>query len=315
MEGLYWNEHQIIPTLQQIRERVSPYAEKGEVAAYIPELSKSNPRDLGVSVTFLNGATYSVGDSAKRFTLQSISKLFSLLIALMDRGPDEVFAVVGKEPTGDPFNSIVKLETMTPHKPLNPMINAGAIAVSSLIKGRDVQERLDKVLDLLKQMSGNHTLGVNQHVYKSERATADRNRALAYFMKDSGIIEGDVEEVLDLYFLHCSIEATTEDVSAIAVVLANNGIHPQTKQQLVPPEYARICKSFMVTCGMYNASGAFAIDAGIPAKSGVGGGILASVPNKMGIGVYGPALNDKGNSLAGVLFLEELSKEWNLSIF
>ena len=315
MENKGCSAEQIKTTLAQIRERVAPSAKNGRVASYIPELAKSDPRDLAVSVTLLDGTTYSVGESNKRFTLQSISKLFSLLIALIDQGPAAVFSVVGKEPTGDPFNSIVKLEMISSHKPLNPMINAGAIAVSSLISGEDVAARLDKILTLLKRMAGNETIAVNRRVYQSERETAHRNRALAYFMKDSGILKGDAEEILDLYFLHCSIEVTTEDLSAIAAVLANNGVHPITGQQLVPAEYARICKSFMVTCGMYNDSGAFAINAGIPAKSGVAGGILAAVPNKLGIGVYSPALNEKGNSLAGALFLEELSKAWNLSIF
>lgn len=310
-----WSAEQVTSTLEQIRELVAPSAKYGRVASYIPELAKSDPHDFGVSITLLDGTTYSVGDSQKRFTLQSISKLFSLLVALMDRGPEVVFSVVGKEPTGDPFNSIVKLETISSHKPLNPMINAGAIAVSSLIRGRDVAARLAKILDLLQKMAGNEMIRVNQRVYQSERESADRNRALAYYMKDCGIVKGDVDEILDLYFQHCSIEVTTKDLAAIGAVLANDGVQPQTGERLVPSDYARICKSFMVTCGMYNDSGAFAIDVGIPAKSGVSGGILAAVPNKMGIGVYSPALNEKGNSLAGVLYLQELSKKWNLSIF
>jgi glutaminase len=268
-----------------------------------------------VTVTFLDGTSISAGDADVPFTLQSISKLFSLMIAIEDCGFDCVFSRVGKEPTGDPFNSIVKLETIKPHKPLNPMINAGAIAVSSLIKGGSVNEKLQRILRLLQKLADNPTLGVNEKVYQSEKLTADRNRALAYFMRDSGIIEGDVEEVLDLYFRHCAIELTSGDLSRIAAVFAADGKDLRTGEQIIPKQVARVCKTFMVTCGMYNASGEFAIDVGIPAKSGVSGGILAAVPHKLGIGVYGPSLDEKGNSKAGVKLLELLANLWQLSIF
>ncbi|WP_407653449.1 glutaminase A [Brevibacillus ruminantium] len=290
-------------------------AEKGEVASYIPELARQEKHMLGISVCLVDGTLLSAGDANHSFTLQSISKIFSLMVALCEHGPDYVFQRVGKEPTGDPFNSIIKLETIKPHKPLNPMINAGAIAVAGMIPGASVEERLDKILQLLRKMSGNPDLRVNEKVYQSEKQTADRNRALAYFLKDSGILQGDVEETLDLYFRHCSIDMTTVEVARLAAVLAADGYDARSREQLFPREVARICKTFMITCGMYNASGEFAIDVGIPAKSGVAGGIMAAVPQRMGIGVFGPALDDKGNSVAGVKVLEKLSDRLDLSVF
>jgi glutaminase len=289
--------------------------DKGKAAAYIPELAKQDPRQLGVSVYFPDGTVYSLGDADTCFTLQSISKIFTLIVALCQNGPEYVFSRVGKEPTGDPFNSIIKLETIKPHKPLNPMINAGAIAVAGMIRGKNTEERIACILDLLRKMTKNPDIRVNQAVYESEKRTADRNRALAWFLKDSGVLDGDVEETLDLYFRHCSIEATAKEVARMGMVLAADGVDPQSGERYFPRDVARICKTFMVTCGMYNASGEFAIDVGIPAKSGVAGGILATVPQRMGIGVYGPALDDKGNSVAGIRLLQHLSSSWNLSIF
>jgi len=301
--------------LEDVLNQASAYTNKGSVASYIPELAKEDPKQLGISVCFSDGTLLSVGDVDVRFTLQSISKIFSLIIALCQNGQKHVFERVGKEPTGDPFNSIIKLETIKPHKPLNPMINAGAIAVAGMIQGKSIDERLNSVLDMLRKMTGNPSICVNEAVYCSEKRTADRNRALAWFLKDSGILTTDVEETLDLYFRHCAIEVTAKDVARMGMVLAADGIDMQTGERYFPEEVARICKTFMVTCGMYNASGEFAIDVGIPAKSGVAGGIMATVPQKMGIGVFGPTLDEKGNSVAGVELLRLLSKEWKLGIF
>lgn len=302
-------------TLEQAVAKASGHLHEGKVASYIPELAKSDPYRLGATVVFLDGTVISAGDSQTRFTLQSIAKLFSLVLALADRGFEQVFSRVGMEPTGDPFNSIIKLETIKPHKPLNPMINAGAIAVCDMILGDSVEAKIERILALLRAMSGNPKIDVNEDVYASEKKTANRNRALAYFMKDSGVLTGDVEETLDVYFRHCAIEVTTQDIAWMACVLATDGIHPVSGERLLDEAIARICKAFMVTCGMYNASGEFAIQAGIPAKSGVAGGIMAAVPQQMGIGVYSPGLDDKGNSLAGVKLLQELSDLWQLSIF
>lgn len=301
--------------LQTLLNESQPYTANGQVATYIPELGKGDPTDLSVSVTFVDGETIFAGAAHQKFTLQSISKLFTLMLALQDKGFDHVFSRVGMEPTGDPFNSIVKLETIKPHRPFNPMINAGAIAVTSLIQGRDNMEKEQRILHFLQKLTGNQHITINEEVYRSELQSADRNRALAYFMKDSGVLEGNIEDILDLYIRHCAIELTAVEISRAASVISCNGKDIYTNEQIIPEPIARACKTFMITCGMYNASGEFAITAGIPAKSGVSGGIMASVPNRMGIGVFGPALDDKGNSIAGVKLLEKLSQQWNLSIF
>jgi len=236
-------------------------------------------------------------------------------MALMDNEWDYVFSKVGMEPSGDPFNSIMKLETNDTKKPCNPMINAGAIVTTSLIKGKDIEEKEQRMLNFFRRLSKNPNLGINYDVYESEKSTGDRNRAMAYLLKNDGIIDGDVEEILDLYFKQCSIEVDSMDLARIAVNLASYGVDISTGERIIDEEISRVIKTFMVTCGMYDASGEFAIKVGIPSKSGVGGGIMASVPTKMGIGVFGPALDKKGNSIAGIKVLQDLSKELKLNIF
>lgn len=301
--------------LDKIIEESKELTKKGRVATYIPALGRVNPDYLGIAIADCDGNLYYSGDYDKKFTLQSISKTISLLLALIDNGEENVFEKVGMEPTGDAFNSIVKLETTAPSKPLNPMINAGAIAVTSLLKGNSGEEKFQRLLNLFRRITGNNQLNINEEVYLSEKRTGDRNRAMAYFMRDVGIIEGDVEEILDVYFKQCSIEVNCIDVANIGLFLANRGVVYSTGERIASEHITRIVKTFMVTCGMYNASGEFAINVGIPAKSGVGGGIMALVPHRMGIGVFGPALDVKGNSIAGYAVLKSLSKKLNLSIF
>lgn len=286
----------------------------GNVAGYIPELSKKDPNKLGIVVVDTTGKTYKAGDYETEFTVQSMSKPIVLLLSLLDNG-EEVFKKVGKEPTGDAFNSIIKLETLNPSKPLNPMINAGAIAVTSLVRGKTKEEKFQRILSLFREISKNPKLDINMDVYLSEKKTGDRNRSIAYFLRDIGILEGDVEDILDLYFRQCSIEVTCQDIANMGMFLANQGIDSESKKRRVPKHLTQIIKTFMVTCGMYDASGEFAINVGIPSKSGVSGGVMCSVPNKMGIGVIGPALDYKGNSIAGIKLLEDISKELKLSIF
>ncbi|MBM7614434.1 glutaminase A [Alkaliphilus hydrothermalis] len=300
--------------LKEILENNRHHVDQGTLPTYIPQLAKANKNALGIYIADISGEEFGVGDFQYPFTIQSISKVITLLIALEDRGPEELFQFVGMEPTGDSFNSMMKLEVVRPSKPFNPMINAGAIAVTSLIKGNP-EEKFQKILDLFRKITNNDTLDINLDVYLSEKKTGDRNRAMAYFMRDVGVIDGEVEENLDVYFRQCSLEVTCRDIARIGRFLANDGALIETGEQLVDPRYAKIAKTFMVTCGMYNASGAFAIEVGIPAKSGVGGGIMALVPGKMGIGVVGPALDEKGNSSAGVKILADLAKTYNLSIF
>lgn len=292
-----------------------PFISQGKTAAYIPELGKVDPNQLGVSAVSVKGEKWESGDSKSKFSIQSISKTVSFMLAMMDRGADYVFGKVGMEPTGDAFNSIIKLETQKPGKPLNPMINAGAIAVDSMILGDSPEERFGRLLELFKLICHNDSLGFNERVYESEHSTGFRNRALAHFMKDEGILEGDVEEVLALYFKQCSIEVDCTDIAMLGAVLANDGVSPVTGEVIVPGSITRYVKTFMVTCGMYDASGEFAIKVGLPAKSGVGGGIMVAAPGKLGIGVFGPALDAKGNSVGGIKVLEYISEKLNLSIF
>lgn len=287
----------------------------GKVASYIPALKKANIEDLGACIIDMSGNKYVAGDYNKKFTIQSISKTISLVLSIIDNGEDKVFEKVGMEPTGDAFNSIIKLETVIPSKPLNPMINAGAIVVTSLIKGESKEEKFHRLLNLFRKITGNDKLNINEEVYLSEKQTGDRNRAMAYLMRDIGILEGDIEEILDVYFKQCSIEVDCIDIAKIGLFLANKGKIQSTGEQIISEHIARIVKTFMVTCGMYNGSGEFAINVGVPAKSGVGGGIMASVPNKYGIGVFGPSLDDKGNSIGGYGFLKDFCRELDLSIF
>lgn len=289
-------------------------AKDGKVATYIPELAAANSNHLGICVSD-HQQMYCAGDYQAKFTLQSVSKSLVLILALMDQGEDAVFEKVGKEPSGDPFNSIIRLETYKKQKPYNPMINAGAIAIAGLIKGEDVKTRVSRILNFIRKIAHNTDIHINEAVYQSEKETGHRNRSIAHFLKDIGNIEGCPNEVLEVYFNQCSIEVDCRDLANIAMVLSLDGKSHVTGEALFPSRYAKIAKAYMMTCGMYDGSGEFAIKVGIPAKSGVGGGILAVVPNRYGIGVFGPALDEKGNSIAGLKILEQLSQDHDFNIF
>lgn len=301
--------------LKQVIDENRKYTNYGQVASYIPELKNAKRSDLGICIIDKDNKIYTAGNYNTKFTIQSISKPIVLAMALMDNDWTTVFSKVGMEPSGDPFNSIMKLETNDTKKPSNPMINAGAIVTTSLIKGKNLQEKEERMLAFFRKLAKNDTLEINQSVYKSEKLTGDRNRAMGYLLKNDGFIEGDVEEVLDLYFKQCSIEVDVVDLARIALLFANYGVDIETGERVISENISRIVKTFMVTCGMYDASGEFALKVGIPAKSGVGGGIMASVPRRMGIGVFGPALDKKGNSIGGLKVLEDLSRELELNIF
>lgn len=301
--------------IQEVLDSNRKYTNYGQVASYIPELKKAKRDDLGICIIDKDNNVYKVGSCDTKFTIQSISKTIILAMALMDNEWQYVFSKVGMEPSGDPFNSIMKLETNDTKKPCNPMINAGAIVTTSLIKGSTLEEKEERMLKFFRRMARNENIGINYDVYKSEKMTGDRNRAMAYLLKNDGFIDGDVEEVLELYFKQCSIEIDAVDLARIGVNLASYGVDIANGERIISESVSRMVKTFMITCGMYDASGEFAIKVGIPAKSGVGGGIMASVPNKMGIGVYGPALDKKGNSIAGVKVLQDLSQSMNLNIF
>ncbi|MBD1370950.1 glutaminase A [Hazenella sp. IB182357] len=299
--------------LQQLVEKYRPLCEQGKLADYIPVLGKQDPRSLGITVMTADGQTISAGMCPTQFTLQSISKVITLILAIMDCGEEEVFSKVGMEPTGDPFNSIYKMEVFAHTRPLNPMINAGAMVVSSLIKGDSIEQKVTRIIALVKQLTGISQVGVMEEVYESELEHAHRNRALVHIIKEMDLIK-DVDMTLHTYLRQCAIRVDCEGLAKIGLCLAQDGKN-EMGEQIIKPTIARLAKTFMVTCGMYNASGEFAIRVGIPAKSGVSGGILAAVPHKMGIGIVGPALDQKGNSIGGVALLTELAKRWNLSIF
>lgn len=301
--------------LNEIVEINRRHTSNGNVASYIPDLGKACKEDLGICIIDKDNKIYTAGEYDTKFTIQSVSKPIVLAMALMDNDWSHVFSKVGMEPSGDPFNSIMKLEMNDTKKPCNPMINAGAIVTTSLIKGDSVEEKEERMLNFFRKIAKNDKLSINYDVYNSEKRTGDRNRAMAYLLKNDGFIEGDVEEVLDLYFKQCSIEIDTVDLARIGINLATYGVDIETGERVLSESVSRMVKTFMVTCGMYDASGEFAIRVGIPAKSGVGGGILASVPNRMGIGVYGPSLDKKGNSIAGLRVLEDLSRMLKLNIF
>lgn len=301
--------------LRRLVEEAKRYTKDGKVADYIPELAKANPGDLSIAINYPDGRCISAGDIDKKITLQSISKVISLALVLMERGFRYVFERVGMEPTGDPFNSIAKLETMAPAKPLNPMINAGALVVTHMIKGDSVEDRFNRLLGFIRELSGDPSIGYSEKVARSEFESADLNRALCYFLKQHKIISEDVETLLDLYTKQCAVEMNCLDLARIGMIFAMDGVDPLNGKRFMPDDVARICKTFMVTCGMYNASGEFAIKIGIPAKSGVSGGIMGAVPAKFGIGIFGPALDEKGNSVAGLKLLELLSRNYRLSIF
>ncbi|GAA0762159.1 glutaminase A [Clostridium sartagoforme] len=301
--------------LNTLVDKNREYGSKGKLASYIPALLEANPNDLGICLVDLNGKEFYAGECDKRFTIQSISKVVTLILALKDNGRYNVFKKVNVEPTGMGFNSIVNLEVRDSGRPYNPMINAGAIVTTSLINGKDINEKLNKILNFIKIVTKNDSISINERVYLSEKETGDRNRALAYFMKSTKILDGDVEEILDLYFKQCSIEVSARDLARFGSVIANDGVIPWSNERIMSREVCRIVKTIMVTCGMYDASGEFAVHVGIPAKSGVGGGILATVPRRYGIGIYGPSLDEKGNSLSGLHIIKDLSEELDLSIF
>ena len=301
--------------LNKVIKECYPVIQEGEVASYIPELKNANKNEFGICVIGNDGSQFVAGDYNKTFSLQSIIKPLILLMALMDHGEEKVRSLVGVESTGKPFDTFNYSDQALNCEHINPMVNTGAIALCSLIKGKGYQEKFERLLALTRKLTGNNDLAMDEKLYRSEKETGSKNRALAYMLKAYGMLHGDVEEVLDFYFSGCSIMATTVELARMGRVFANGGYCVETKEQLFKKEYARYINAVLITCGMYDGSGNFAINVGVPAKSGVGGGIMAIVPHRMGIGIYSPALNKKGNSVAGLKALEMLSKNLDLSIF
>lgn len=301
--------------LEQLVEQCRSYTKKGKLADYIPELTKANPDHLGICILGSDGKMVLAGDWRVQFTIQSIIKPVLLLLALMDNGVEKVREKVGVEATGTPFDAINVTDQKISRDHLNPMVNMGAIAMCTLLHGETYEEKFNRLLNLTRVMAGNPDIQVDEAVYQSEKRTGNKNRALAYLLKSSGMIEDDVEEVLDCYFKACSIRVCCRDLANIAYVLASRGKRPIDGKRLFPSQYATYVNAILMTCGMYDGSGDFAVRVGVPAKSGVGGGIMAVAPTKMGIGIFSPSLDSKGNSVAGIKLLEELSSRLYLSVF
>lgn len=301
--------------LEKIIDECREFIKNGKVATYIPELAKADENEFGICIVSEENGIIGVGDCDKKFTMQSIVKALVLLLALEDKGEDEVRKLVGVEATGKPFDTFNYTDQALESEHINPMVNAGAIALCTLIDGKTYQEKFERLLALVRDIAENPSLEVNEEVYLCEKATGNKNRALTYMLKAYGIINDDAEDVLDCYFRACSINVTSADLARIAFVLANKGMDLISGKQKFDKKHAKYINAVLMTCGMYDGSGEFAVTVGVPAKSGVGGGIMAIVPNRMGIGIYSPALDSKGNSCAGIKALEALSDELELSIF
>lgn len=284
----------------------------GTVADYIPELADADPEAFGVSIASVLGRVYGAGDTAAEFTIQSVSKPFVYAFACDLLGSEAVHRRVGVEPSGEPFNAI-SLDARG--RPENPFINAGAIVTTSLVPASDAADRFARIHDALSRFAGRE-LDLDEDVYRSEADTGHRNRALAGLALAAGsLATADVDSATDPYFRQCSLVVTTEDLALMGATLANGGVHPLTRDRVVSERAARDTLSVMATCGMYDRSGAWAFRVGMPAKSGVGGGIVAVRPGEFGVGVYSPPLDEAGNSLRGVAMLEELSDRFGLHMF
>jgi glutaminase len=288
--------------------------DRGEVAAYIPQLAGVDPRKFGLALALADGRVIASGDCDEPFSIQSISKVFTLTLALGKSG-DQLWIRVGREPSGNPFNSIVQLEAES-GRPRNPFINAGALAVTDcLLSGRPPREVLTDILDFLRMAAEDQAIFIDKAVAQSEKSTGFRNIALANFMKAYGRLESPADHVLGAYFHHCAIAMSCRQLALAGRYLAHSGRLAPQGPRLVSGARARRINAIMLTCGFYDASGEFAFRVGLPGKSGVGGGILAVAPGRASIAVWSPGLNAAGNSRLGALALERLSQALHWSIF
>jgi len=309
------------PALQLLLDEAALDAPEGRVADYIPELRQADADAGGIAICGLDASTLSAGASEERFTIQSISKAPALLYALESIGATQVFSRVGKDATGDPFNSGLRFQVGS-KRPMNPMINAGAIVVSSMFPGDGPDACFDGFLSFLRKVCANPGLGVDKSVYRSEKSTGHNNRSLAWIMNDRRVFSYDrkvaavafIEGVLDVYFRQCSIGVTAVDLARFAALLANLGVDPSSGERHASEEHVAMVLALMASCGLYDGSGTFAAKIGIPAKSGVGGGIVAAVPGRLGMAAYGPALDAAGNSCISLYAMERVAHDEQLSI-
>lgn len=301
--------------LEEISQEIQPLLKNGQVADYIPALANVNPKQFAMSLTMFDGTQYNVGQTDTLFSIQSISKVFTFTLALKFYSSD-LYKRIGREPSGNPFNSLVQLE-YEKGKPRNPFINAGAInitdALVSYYKNDEVAYK--EVLDFVRSISNDNSINSNKIVAASEMEHGFRNIALANLMKSFNNLDNSVNDVVNVYFKHCSLEMSTKMLSRAMLFLANHGQDPITNKTYINASQAKRINAVMLTCGHYDASGDFAFNVGLPGKSGVGGGIVAIVPKKMGISVWSPGLNKQGNSLVGTKALELFTTKTGLSIF
>lgn len=285
---------------------------KGRVADYIPALAKVDPKRFGIAVATLDGQEYMTGDAQVCFSIQSISKVFTLAMVTRRIG-DEIWKAVGREPSGNPFNSLVQLE-YEQGMPRNPFINAGALVVTDRLISLYPHPK-DTMIEFVRELCANDDIYYDKEIARSERLNADRNMALAYFMKSFGNIENDVETLLDVYCHQCAISMSCTDLTRAFLFLSNRGINPFNGEQILTVSQAKRLGALMLTCGFYDESGDFAFRVGLPGKSGVGGGIAAYIPGNLAITVWSPGLNRHGNSLIGMAALEHFTTDIGNSIF
>lgn len=298
--------------IEKIYQEVLPYQGQGKVANYIPALAEVNPKQFGIAIATLDGEIMGIGDYKTPFSIQSISKVYTLAMAVSRMGSD-LWNYVGREPSGSPFNSLVQLE----HEngiPRNPFINAGALVVTD--KVMDLYERpKEALLEFIRQVTGNEDIYYDKNVATSEYIHSSRNLALAYFMKSFGNIRNNVEQLVDIYCHQCSIPLNCVDLAKSFLFLANHGINPHDNREMLSKSRAKRMNALMMMCGFYDESGDFAFRVGLPGKSGVGGGIVAIIPGKLSIAVWGPELNRYGNSIIGIETLERFTTEIGISVF
>ena len=300
--------------VDEIAAKMTLRTDKGNVARYIPQLACVDPEQFSISVALPNGSVYSAGCAGTLFSIQSISKVFTLTLALGKLG-ERVWNRVGREPSGDPFNSIVQLEHEQ-GKPRNPFVNAGAIAIAdAIIQGHQPKETLAEILQFMRFLADDESISIDEKVARSEMMTGDRNMSLAHFMASFGHFQNPVESVLGTYFHHCSIAMNTAQLATAGLFLANNGVNPITGYRVVSSKRAKRINSLMLMCGHYDGSGEFAFRVGLPGKSGVGGGILAIAPGNASIAVWSPGLDTIGNSKLGTEALELLTQITGWSVF
>ncbi len=312
ISSLFKKQDYLPSFLQHLYDKYLPLQE-GKIYVSEPDLVEHDPNCFSICIVTVDGTVYTVGESEKPFLIQSISKVFAYGMALEDHGRDYILTKVEVEPTGDSYNSIIKVEENS-KRPYNCMVNTGAIAMTSLIKGKSPAHKLNRLLKMYQRYVG-HPVYVDTSAVVSEQNQGDRNWAISYLLRNFGMISGDIKQTLDLYLQQCSAIINCRDLAVMAATLANQGINPITDQSAINPEYVKDLLSVMFTCGMYDFAGEWCYKVGFPAKSGVGGGILGVVPGVMGIGVFSPPLDKRGNSIRGIKVCEELSQQFQLHIF